>query len=85
MSYKAQRSEKFKKMFNDLTKKDPPLAIRLRKKMEQILEHPQNADVKTGNLSGTFGVHINPYVIIYRIVGDVVEFLLIDHHDKIYK
>ncbi|MFB3766362.1 MAG: type II toxin-antitoxin system RelE/ParE family toxin [Methanotrichaceae archaeon] len=85
MSYKAQRSDKFKKMFKDLTKKDPPLAKRLRNKMEDILEHPQNADAKTGNLNGTYGVHVNPYVIIYRIVGDVVEFLLVDHHDKIYK
>lgn len=85
MTFKARRSEKFKRMFKALTKKDPPLKIRLRKKMEDILEHPENSDMKTGNLKGTHGVHVNPYVIIYRIVGDVVEFLFIDHHDNIYK
>jgi len=53
--------------------------------MEQILEHPENHDMKMGNLKGVYGVHVNPYVILYRIVGDVVEFLLIDHHDNIYK
>ena len=53
--------------------------------MEQILEHPENADMKTGNLKSYYGAHVNPYVIIYRIVDDVVEFLLVDHHDQIYK
>jgi addiction module RelE/StbE family toxin len=85
MTFKARRSDKFKKMFKALTKKDPPLNIRLRKKMEQILEHPENADMKTGNLKGYYGAHVNPYVIIYRIVDDVVEFLLVDHHDQIYQ
>jgi len=85
MSFKARRSEKFKKAFKALTKKDAPLNLRLRKKMEQILEHPENHDMKMGNLKGVYGVHVNPYVILYRIVGDVVEFLLMDHHDNIYK
>ncbi len=84
MPFKARRSEKFKKMFKDLTKKDAPLKLRLRKKMEQILEHPENHDMKTGNFKGVYGVHVNPYVILYRIVGDTVEFLYVDHHDNIY-
>ena len=85
MTFRARRSDEFKKRFKDLTKKDLPLKMRLRRKMEQILEHPENADTKTGNLKGIYGVHVNPYVILYRIVGDVVEFLMVDHHDKIYK
>jgi len=85
MSFKVRRSEAFKKNFKVLTKKDEPLKNRLRKKMEQILEHPENHDMKTGNLRGIYGVHVNPYVILYRIVGDVVEFVLVDHHDNIYK
>lgn len=85
MLFKARRSEKFKRMFIDLTKKDAPLKLRMRKKMEQILGNPENHDMKTGNLRGCYGVHVNPYVIIYRIDGDVVEFLLVDHHDNIYK
>ena len=85
MPYEARWPEAFKKGFKALTKKDAPLKERLIKKMEKILEHPENADLKTGNLKGAYGVHVNPYVILYRIVGNVVEFLLVDHHDKIYK
>jgi addiction module RelE/StbE family toxin len=53
--------------------------------MEQIIENPENHDIKKGNLRGIYGVHINPYVILYRIKGDTVEFLNVDHHDKAYK
>lgn len=57
MLFKARRSEKFKRMFIDLTKKDAPLKLRMRKKIEQILENPENHDMKTGNLRGCYGVH----------------------------
>jgi addiction module RelE/StbE family toxin len=85
MAFKARRSDTFKKMYKYLTKKDNPLKIRLKKKMEQILECPENHDMKTGDLKGFYGVHVNPYVILYRIVGDTVEFMYVDHHDNIYQ
>ena len=85
MTFKARRSDTFKKMYKDLTKKDNSLKIRLKKKMEQILECPENHDMKTGDLKGIYGVHVNPYVILYRIVGDTVEFMYVDHHDNIYQ
>ncbi len=27
------------------------------------------------------GVHVNPFVIVYMIVGDKIVFLWFDHHD----
>lgn len=60
MLFKARRSEKFKKMFKELTKKDLPLKLKLKKKIKQIVEHPENHDIKTGNLKGTYGVHVGP-------------------------
>lgn len=85
MAYKVRRSELFKAKYKDLTEKDKGLEIRLQKKMRQVVENPERSDVKKYNLKGVYGVHVNPYVILYRIVGDVVEFLNVDHHDKIYK
>ena len=85
MAYKVRRSELFKSKYEDLTKKDNALKVRLQKKMRQIVECPERNDVKRYNLKGVYGVHVNPYVILYRVVGDVVEFLNVDHHDKIYK
>jgi addiction module RelE/StbE family toxin len=86
MAFKARSAESFKEAYKDLTKKDNELKLRLRKKMEQILESPKNHDVKKYGLKGIYGVHVNPYVILYRIIGDdTVEFLHVDHHDKVYK
>ena len=31
------------------------------------------------------GSHVNPYVIVYRIKGDRVQFLYVDHHDLVYE
>jgi addiction module RelE/StbE family toxin len=85
MAYKVRRSELFKSKYEDLTKKDSALKVRLQKKMRQVVECPEINDVKRYTLKGVYGVHVNPYVILYRVVGDVVEFLNVDHHDKIYK
>jgi hypothetical protein len=52
MAFKASRSDTFKKMYKYLTKKDNPLKLRLKKKMAQILECPENHDMKTGDLKG---------------------------------
>ena len=30
------------------------------------------------------GVHVNPFVIVYMIVGDKIVFLWFDHHDQAY-
>lgn len=85
MAFKSSFSDLFKKKYKYLTKKDSELKERLKRKMAQIVEHPENHDIKKGNLRGIYGVHINPYVILYRIKGDTVEFLNVDHHDQAYK
>lgn len=85
MPFKLSYSGLFKKKYKSLIKKDSGLKERLKRKMEQIIENPENHDIKKGNLRGIYGVHINPYVILYRIKGDTVEFLNVDHHDKAYK
>jgi hypothetical protein len=31
------------------------------------------------------GVHVNPFVIVYMIIGDKIVFLWFDHHDQAYE
>jgi len=85
MAYKYSGSPTFEKKFKKLTKKDLGLKKRLINKISQILDDPDIGDFKRYDLKGIKGIHVNPFVILYRISGDTVEFVNIDHHDKIYK
>ncbi len=29
--------------------------------------------------------HVDPYVIVYRIKGDKIQFLYVDHHNFVYE
>lgn len=85
MSYKYRRSPTFDKKFKKLTEKDPGLKKRFVNKISQVLDNPGIGDFKRHELKGVQGVHVNPFVILYRVLGDTIEFVNIDHHDKIYK
>ena len=28
--------------------------------------------------------HVDPYVIVYRVRGNIIQFLYVDHHDFVY-
>lgn len=85
MTFKSTRSDLFREKYKSLTKKDNGLRDKLKKKMQQILENPESHDMKSYNLKGIYSVHVNPYVILYRIKNDTVEFVNVDHHDKVYR
>jgi mRNA-degrading endonuclease RelE of RelBE toxin-antitoxin system len=85
MSYKYRRSPTFDKKFTKLTDKDQRLKKRFVNKISQILDNPVIGDFKRYELKGVQGVHVDPFVILYRVLGDTIEFVNIDHHDKVYK
>lgn len=55
------------------------------KKISQILNNPSISTPKRHKLKHARGSHVNPYVIVYRIKGDRVQFLYVDHHDSVYE
>ena len=59
--------------------------MRLLKKIGQILNNPSIGTLKRHKLKHARGSHVNPYVIVYRIKGDRVQFLYVDHHDVVYE
>lgn len=85
MAFKYRRSPTFDKKFKKFTDKDQELKKRLINKISQILDNPDVGKFKKHNLKGLRSVHVNPFVILYRVSGDTVEFVNVDHHDKIYK
>ena len=66
-----------------LTRKDRALRER-QYKIDQILNHPEIGEPKRYRLKLARGVHVNPFVIVYMIVGDKIVFLWFDHHDQAY-
>ncbi|MCX6672724.1 MAG: type II toxin-antitoxin system RelE/ParE family toxin [Methanothrix sp.] len=85
MLYYYRRSQIFYKKFKKLTEKDHGLKDKFINKIGQVLDNPEIGDFKRYDLKGVQGVHVNPFVILYRISGDTIEFVNIDHHDKIYR
>ena len=66
-------------------KKDKVLQLRLKKKVEEILENPNHYPIKRYGLKGTRGAHVDPYVVIFEIKGNDVIFLKFKHHDYVYQ
>ena len=82
MEYES--TPEFDSQFLKLTRKNKALEERLLKKIAQILDNPSIGTPKRHKLRLVRGSHINPYVIVYRIRGDKIQFLYVDHHDFVY-
>ncbi len=85
MKYKYHRTPEFKENFKKLTQKNKALQVRLLKKISQILNNPSIGTPKRHQLRYARGSHVNPYVIIYVVKGDITTFLYVDHHDFVYE
>lgn len=82
--YRPARSEHFRKDYAKIIKKDKSLREHVDKKILQILENPNVHKPLRRPLAGYRRVHVESFVITYRIDGDLVRFVRIPHHDKIY-
>jgi mRNA-degrading endonuclease RelE of RelBE toxin-antitoxin system len=84
MTFKPLLPSHFYKQFKKLTKKDAALEQRLGKKIKAICENPEIGEPKSHKLKGLRGEHVDPFVIIYGVFGDIIVFVHLDHHDKAY-
>jgi mRNA-degrading endonuclease RelE of RelBE toxin-antitoxin system len=82
MEYES--TPEFDANFLKLTRKNKALEERLLKKIGQILDNPSTDTPKRHKLKHDRGSHINPYIIVYRIKGDRIQFLYVDHHNFAY-
>ncbi len=80
-----ESTPEFDAQFSKLTRKNKALEERLLKKIGQIIDNPLIGTPKHHKLRHARGSHIDPYVIVYRIWDDRIQFLYVDHHDFVYK
>ena len=89
MTFKIVVSDKLKLIFSKLRKKDKARFIAVKKKILQIsgcdavsIQHFKNLK---GSMSQLKRVHIESFVLIFRVNDDNVIFEDLTHHDSTYK
>ena len=84
MDFSYRFSPQLDKQLRKLKKKDPVMFKRVEKKVLEIAENPEPYKTLL-HLHGKYKrVHLDPYVLLFTVEGDVIEFLAIEHHDKAY-
>ncbi len=84
MTFSYTTTRQFDKRFHKLTRKNQALKDQVFRKISEIIANPEIGVPKRHELKGLRGVHVDPFVIIYVIIGDRIVFLHFDHHDQAY-
>jgi len=84
MAFQTITTFYFDKKFKKLVKKDGLLEERVIRKLQAICINPEIGEPKRHALRGLRSVHVDPFVIIYAIVKDVVLLINFDDHDDAY-
>lgn len=84
MVFIPRSSPLFDKNFKRLTKKNAVLKKRTLLKIRELLDNPEIGETLTQNLVGYRSCHVGNWVIIYKIIGDEIWFVNLDHHDYAY-
>lgn len=84
MDYVYEFSPEFDKSIKKLKKKDRKLFEQIRKKLIDIVSDPEHYKPLRNVLAGYRRVHFGSFVLIYRIEGNVVKIISLDHHDNVY-
>jgi len=82
--YHLARSEYFEKDYVRLVRKNKGLQEQIDRKIVQVLESPESYKNLRRPLQRYRRVQIGPFVMTFRVEGDIIRFVRIEHHDKIY-
>ena len=85
--YNIEIEDAVDKEFKRLAKKDKKQLEAVSKKIEQILNNPQQFKPLKHPLEGLRRVHVGSFVLIYEVIEEsqTVRILKFAHHDKAYK
>ena len=84
MEYIVEFSSQFEKSMKKLEKKDKALFIQIQKKLIDIVQDSGHYKSLKNVLAGYRRIHFGPFVLVFKIEGNVVRILSLDHHDKAY-
>jgi YafQ family addiction module toxin component len=84
MRYLIRFTPTFENQIRRIKKKDKILFKRVTKKIKDISRQPEHYKPLRNVLKGFRRAHVNPFVLIFDIQGDLVTFHYIKHHDDAY-
>lgn len=83
MTFKPVFTPEFEKQLKK-NKKDRALLDKIKKSIEKLCKNPETGKPLRHHLKGRRRIHINPFVLVYSIVGDNIILHYYEHHDKAY-
>lgn len=84
MPYTIEFSEDFEKSFRKLKKKDKVMFERIRKKLLEMVNHPEHYKPLRNVMAGYVRLHFGSFVVVYKIEDHKVKIISLDHHDDAY-
>ena len=84
MEYRIKFTPFFENQLKKLKKKDKVLFERLTKKLKEIKRNPEHHKPLKNLLKGNRRAHLDPFIIIFDIKGDLVTMHYVKHHDNAY-
>ncbi len=84
MDYTIEFSYIFEKSMKKLKKKNKPLFNQIQRKLLEIIENPEHYKPLKNILAGYRRIKFGPFVLVYKIEGNIVRIITIEHHDKAY-
>jgi YafQ family addiction module toxin component len=84
MDYIIEFSSEFEKSFKKIKKKDNVLFLKIQKKLIHIIENPEHYKPLRNVLAGYRRIQFGHFVLIYKIEGNIVRIISLDHHDSVY-
>ena len=82
MDYVIEFSKEFEKSFEKLKKKNKIIFQRIRKKLLEIVKGPKRFKHLKNVLAGYIRIQFGSFVLVYKIEGNIVKIISLDHHHK---
>ena len=84
MEYNFNFTPFFEKQLIKLKKKDKVLFERLGKKLKELRQNPEHYKPLRNVLKGNRAAHLDPFVVVFDVKGDIITMHYVKHHDKAY-
>lgn len=84
MAFQTITTDYFDKKFKKHTRKDGLLNERVIRKLQAVSINPEIGEPKRHAMRGLRSVHVDPFVIIYTIIKDIVLLINFEDHDEAY-
>jgi mRNA-degrading endonuclease RelE of RelBE toxin-antitoxin system len=84
MVYNVDFSVSFEKTIKKLKKKDKALFDQIQKKLIDLVQNPDHYKPLGNVLTEYRRIQFGPFILIFKIEGEVVRIISLDHHDKSY-